>query len=144
MHPTQFDPHSLPRYVPIPKACDLLGIGRTKLYEYAGDGLIRVVKAGGRSLVDIEQALGWMATLPTAAIAPQHRKTIRACQEAGLYAGPIYQAEGLAAALAEAIRLAEELDANPSAAVGEREVARQVALKIGPYLQTLRTMRARA
>jgi len=66
--------HGVPRYAPIPRACDLLGIGRTKLYDYAGKGLIRVVKAGGRSLVDIEQALAWMATLPAAEIAPQSRK----------------------------------------------------------------------
>ena len=70
----QIGGHGVPRYAPIPKACDLLGIGRTKLYDYAGQGLIRIVKAGGRSLVDIEQALGWMATLPAAAIAPQSRK----------------------------------------------------------------------
>jgi len=70
----QIHGHGLPRYAAIPKACDLLGIGRTKLYDYAGRGLIRIVKAGGRSLVDIDQALGWMATLPTADIAPQTRK----------------------------------------------------------------------
>ncbi len=68
------DDHRTPRYAPIPKACDLLGIGRTKLYDYAGQGLIRIVKAGGRSLVDIDHALGWMATLPAASIAPQSRK----------------------------------------------------------------------
>jgi excisionase family DNA binding protein len=64
----------VPRYAPIGRACDLLGIGRTKIYAYAGDGLIRIIKVGGRSLVDIDQALAWMATLPTADIAPQtHR-----------------------------------------------------------------------
>jgi len=74
-HP-QLQGHGLPRYAAIPKACDLLGIGRTKLYDYAGQGLIRIVKAGGRSLVDIDQALRWMATLPTADIAPQTRKPV--------------------------------------------------------------------
>jgi hypothetical protein len=73
-HP-QISGQSVPRYAPIPRACDILGIARTKLYHYAGQGLIRIVKAGGRSLVDIEQALAWMATLPAAEIAPQTRKT---------------------------------------------------------------------
>jgi excisionase family DNA binding protein len=59
-----------PRYAPINKACDILGFGRSKLYELAGEGSIRIVKVGGRSLVDIEAALGWMATLPVASIAP--------------------------------------------------------------------------
>jgi excisionase family DNA binding protein len=66
--------HELPRYAPVTRACALLGIGRTKLYDYAGRGKIRIVKVGARSLVDIDQALNWMATLPTAAIAPQNYK----------------------------------------------------------------------
>jgi excisionase family DNA binding protein len=64
----------LPRYAPIPKACDLLGFRRSKLYELAGEGSIRIIKVGGRSLVDIEHALAWMATLPVASIAPVHTK----------------------------------------------------------------------
>jgi excisionase family DNA binding protein len=75
MHPAQFNALRDPKYAPIPRACDLLGLGRTKIYALAGEGLIRIVKAGGRSLVDIEQALAWMATLPAAEIAPQTRKT---------------------------------------------------------------------
>ena len=63
----------LPRYAPIPKACDLLGFRRSKLYELAGEGAIRVVKVGGRSQVDIDAALALMATLPTASIAPAHK-----------------------------------------------------------------------
>lgn len=63
----------LPRYAPIPKACDLLGFRRSKLYELAGEGAIRVIKVGGRSLVDMEAALAWMATRPTAEIAPAHK-----------------------------------------------------------------------
>jgi hypothetical protein len=66
---------SVPRYASIPKACGILGIGRTKLYDHAGHGRIRIIKIGGRSLVDIEQALGWMATLPTATLAPQSTKS---------------------------------------------------------------------
>jgi excisionase family DNA binding protein len=66
---------SMPLYASTTRACDLLGIGKTKLYAFAGDGLIRIVKAGGKSLVDMEQARAWMASLPTASIAPQVRKS---------------------------------------------------------------------
>ena len=64
---------ALPRYAPVSQACSILGFQRTKLYELAGNGLIRIVKVGGRSLVDMEAALAWMSTLPTADIAPSHK-----------------------------------------------------------------------
>lgn len=64
---------NLPRYAPIPKACDLLGFRRSKMYELAGAGSIRIIKVGGRSLVDMEIALAYMATLPIANIAPLHK-----------------------------------------------------------------------
>jgi excisionase family DNA binding protein len=60
----------LPKYAPIPRACDITGLGRSTIYKLAGDGTLRLVKAGGRTLVDIEHALAWMATLPEASIAP--------------------------------------------------------------------------
>ena len=60
---------NLPRYSPIPQACQILGFQRSKMYELAGLGAIRIVKVGGRSLVDIEHAIHWMATLPLANIA---------------------------------------------------------------------------
>jgi excisionase family DNA binding protein len=65
---------SLPRYASVNKACDILGFGRSKLYELAGEGTLRVVKVGGRSLVDIEAALAWMAALPVASIAPLRKE----------------------------------------------------------------------
>jgi excisionase family DNA binding protein len=63
----------LPRYAPIPKACEILGFRRSKLYQLAGEGSIRVVKVGGRSLVDMEAALAFMARLPNASIAPSSK-----------------------------------------------------------------------
>lgn len=53
------------------------------------------------------------------------------------------QALALSNALDEAIRLAEELDANPAAPVGQREVARQVVRDFTPVLLTLKSLRAR-
>lgn len=58
-----------PRYAPIPLACKILGFQRTKMYELAGAGAIRIVKVGGRSVVDMAVALAFMATLPLANIA---------------------------------------------------------------------------
>ncbi len=59
---------SLPRYAPIPKACQITGLGRSTIYKLAGEGTLRLIKAGGRTLVDLDHALAWMETLPTAAI----------------------------------------------------------------------------
>jgi excisionase family DNA binding protein len=39
------------RLYPIPEACHLLGIGRTKFYAEAAAGRITVVKVGNKSLV---------------------------------------------------------------------------------------------
>jgi hypothetical protein len=51
-----------------------MGLGRSTIYKLAGDGTLRLIKAGSRTLVDIEAGLAWMATLPTADIAPQNPK----------------------------------------------------------------------
>jgi excisionase family DNA binding protein len=59
-----------PKYAPIPRACYITGLGRSTIYKLAGDGTLRLVKAGGRTLVDIDAALKYMATLPLASIAP--------------------------------------------------------------------------
>ena len=67
--------HCTKAYCPIPQACNILGFRRSKLYELAGAGAIRIVKVGGRSLVDMEAAMAFMATLPLADIAPNARLT---------------------------------------------------------------------
>ena len=68
-------PNVVPSYAPIPQACNILGFRRSKLYELAGTGAIRIVKVGGRSLVDMQAALAFMATLPLAKIAPSSTLT---------------------------------------------------------------------
>ena len=57
-----------PLYASIPKWCDLSGMGRTRTYEEAGAGNLRIIKVGGRSLVDVPHGLAWMRTLPMAQI----------------------------------------------------------------------------
>ena len=63
----------LPRYAAIPRACEITGLGRSTIYKLAGSGTLRLIKAGGRTLLDVEHALSWMATLPLATIAPPHK-----------------------------------------------------------------------
>jgi len=51
-------------YMPINPFCALSGLGRTTLYARMSTGEIRAVKVGRRTLVDVEQALGWLASRP--------------------------------------------------------------------------------
>ena len=67
----------VPKFAHIGKACELLGFSRSKLYELAGERKLRLVKVGNRSLVDMEHALNWMATLPEADIASPYRLKAR-------------------------------------------------------------------
>ena len=45
--------------------CRAYGIGRTMTYELIGQGRLRAVKAGARTLIDEESARVWFATLTT-------------------------------------------------------------------------------
>lgn len=49
-----------PKYAPIPRACYITGLGRSTIYKLAGNGTLRLIKAGGRTLVDIDAALEYM------------------------------------------------------------------------------------
>jgi excisionase family DNA binding protein len=65
-------PHvgNMPKFAPILKATELLGLSRSSIYRMAGAGELRIVKAGGRSLVDLDHAFAFRASLPTAPISP--------------------------------------------------------------------------
>jgi len=69
--------HAIPRYAPIPRAIEITGLSRSFIYLLAGQGKLRLVKAGGRTLVDMDHAMQWMATLPLANIAPGSNQTAR-------------------------------------------------------------------
>ena len=70
-------PVYFPRYAPIPRAIEITGLARSTIYKLAGQGKLRLVKAGGRTLVDMDHAMQWMGTLPLASIAPGVLHTIR-------------------------------------------------------------------
>jgi hypothetical protein len=65
---------------PTPKFCTiehwlaLTGMGRRATYDAMGRGDLRAVKAGTRTLIDVEKGLAWINSLPPAQIRPQVRK----------------------------------------------------------------------
>gem|GEM_PF-3826800 len=40
------------------------GISRSKTYELLSSGELEAVKAGGRTLIDVDQGLGWLSSRP--------------------------------------------------------------------------------
>jgi hypothetical protein len=48
-------------------------MGRTRTYEEAGKGNLRIIKVGGRSLVDVPRGLAWLDSLPEAKIGKSRR-----------------------------------------------------------------------
>lgn len=52
----------------------MTGISRTFLYERLADGSIRAVKAGAKTLIDVQSLTAWAASLPTATFKPVGRK----------------------------------------------------------------------
>lgn len=51
--------------VPIPQACELIGISRSKFYELLNSEEIKSVKIGRRRLVRVADLNRWLANLPT-------------------------------------------------------------------------------
>jgi hypothetical protein len=56
------------RYGTIDQWCADSGMGRTKTYEKIAKGVIRAVKADGRTLVDYVSGLAYLNSLPPAKI----------------------------------------------------------------------------
>lgn len=58
------------RFQPLPAGrrgarCPVTGLCRASIYNYAARGDLRLVKIGGRVLLDVEHALAWIAAQPT-------------------------------------------------------------------------------
>ena len=58
----------LPKYATIPDWCQISGLGRTVTYEWLARKILRAVKAGNRTLIDVPHGLEYMAGLPEAEI----------------------------------------------------------------------------
>jgi excisionase family DNA binding protein len=61
-----------PEYARIPEACRRYGLSRSRLYLLAGEGLIRFVKVGNATLVDLGSVRDYLAGCPAAQVGPPH------------------------------------------------------------------------
>jgi excisionase family DNA binding protein len=59
-----------PEYGRIPEACRRYGLSRSRLYLLAGEGLVRFVKVGNITLVDLATVRAYLASCPAATIRP--------------------------------------------------------------------------
>jgi hypothetical protein len=55
---------ALPRYASINVWCELSGLGRTSTYAAIRRGELRAKKFGKKTLIDLQQGLEWLASLP--------------------------------------------------------------------------------
>ena len=59
---------STPEYARIPETCRRFGFSRSRLYLLAGEGLIRFVKSGNSTLVDLATVRNYLSSCPSAEI----------------------------------------------------------------------------
>jgi hypothetical protein len=57
----------------VPLACATFGVSRAGLYRLAGQGNVRLLKIGGRTLVDFSSVRAYLAGLPIANIRPPRK-----------------------------------------------------------------------
>lgn len=57
--------------VSIPRAGEITGLGRTKIYGLIGDGALTARKCGRRVLVEMASIRAFVASMPAASIRPQ-------------------------------------------------------------------------
>jgi hypothetical protein len=62
------DTATAPEYGRIPEACRRYGLSRSRLYLLAGGGLIRFVKVGNATLVDLGTVRAYLASCPPAQV----------------------------------------------------------------------------
>lgn len=66
---------TVPKFGTIDTWIALSGMGRRSTYDELGRGNLKAVKAGSRTLINIEAGLQWISSLPAARIrAPKSRK----------------------------------------------------------------------
>jgi neutral trehalase len=62
------DSSTIPEYGRIPEACRRYGLSRSRLYLLAGEGLVRFVKVGNATLVDLGSVRDYLAACPSAQV----------------------------------------------------------------------------
>lgn len=60
-----------PKFCTIESWGALTGMGRRSIYHALGRGDLKAVKAGSRTLINVEKGLAWLESLPPAQIRPQ-------------------------------------------------------------------------
>jgi excisionase family DNA binding protein len=71
-----------PILVTIPVAAGMLGHGITFVYEALGDGRLRAVKSGKRTLIPVAELHAYVANLPPAKIKPDNKERRRRMTQA--------------------------------------------------------------
>lgn len=67
-----------PKYGTIETWMALSGMGRRATYDALGNGHLKAVKAGSRTLINIEKGITWLESLPPAQIRPQKPRKVAA------------------------------------------------------------------
>jgi hypothetical protein len=62
-----------PKFGTIDTWCQISGISRRITYDLLGEGHLRAIKIGGRTLVDLEHGIAYLRSLPTASFVPDRR-----------------------------------------------------------------------
>lgn len=57
-----------PKFATIENWTALSGLGRTKSYHLISQGKLRAIKAGKRTLIDVDAGLAWLNSQPAADI----------------------------------------------------------------------------
>ena len=52
------------RFISIRDFCDAYGVGRTRTYDLIAAGKVQAYKNGPRTMIDVESAEQWAASLP--------------------------------------------------------------------------------
>ncbi len=73
---TQISISPTPKFGSIDTWCALSGMGRRATYDALGHGHLKAVKAGTRTLINIEKGLAWLESLPAAQIRPQKPRKV--------------------------------------------------------------------
>jgi hypothetical protein len=57
-----------PAFATIETWTALSGLGRSKTYYLLADGTLRAIKAGKRTLIDVEHGMAWLRAQPAAEV----------------------------------------------------------------------------
>jgi hypothetical protein len=112
-----------PKFISVSDWCALSGVKRSRTYELLGLGYLSAVKAGRRTLIDVEAGLAWLHSLPRATF-----QTPKAAAIAGKQT--MFAAPGVGDAQTKR-RSQEDASCNPPSRVGPGTSQRTTTTKVG-------------